>query len=402
MSFRHDACKAHAQQQTGCVMKSCSLTRFAAVAGTLSACASITDPAPISGDPWASDAPAAPPTADHPEPRACRACAFAPVGQIVGVPDASADAPADAPPNDAGIADAPADVAPDVSSRALFFDDFNRPSLDIAQHGWRVPTLDQGHSGGSYYYAIDGSWLRITGDTQAPGSSALLALTPMRNGTGTFELQRTTPLTEDHYTDLVFRYDTARTDGLFYRVRLHEYLEQGGMNRGEVAELAIFRIVRDDDQHGTLLDNRGYYWENPAIGPMGNPGPGSPDGVQSADVMGYVYPPGPLETTADDQCAPSVGHPSGLLPPGDPGCPTTPLPDRSVIDRFRVEVTAQGNVITFKVFGYKEGSAGERLLVADRIADNAPNAILGAGLWGVAHYMGTTHVDDFRLDTLDP
>jgi hypothetical protein len=384
-------------------MKPCSLVRSIFAASALSACASIADRAAIPDVTSPPDAGDDPPLAEAPDAIACRACALGPADDGKGVADAkpqpTSDASADALAGDAGFGD----VSPEASSRPLFFDDFNRPSLDVPQHGWRLPTLDQAHpDAGSYYYAIDGSWLRIAGDTQAPGSSALLALTPMRNGTGTFEQRRTTPLTQDHYTDLVFRYDTARTDGLFYRVRLHEYVEQGGMNRGEVAELALFRIVRDDDQHGTLLNNRGYYWENPSIGPMGNPGPGTPGGAQSPDLVGYFYPPGPLEPTIDDQCAPSVGHPSGLLPPGDPGCPTAPLPDRSVLDRFRVEVTAQGNVITFKVFGYKEGTSGERQLVADRIADTAPNAIVGPGLWGVAHYMGTTHVDDFRLDTLDP
>jgi hypothetical protein len=285
-----------------------------------------------------------------------------------------------------------------------FFDDFNRPSLDLFQHGWRLPTLDEDHpDAGSFLYAIESNWVRITGDTTAPGSSALLAFPRVQNGKGTFKQKRTTPLTGDHYTDLVLRYDPMQKDGHFYRVRLHEYDEQGGMSRGEVAELAIFRIVRADNQHGHLMNNRGYYWENPAIGDAGTP-TGNDAGVQSPDIVGYIYPPGPIQDSPDDQCHPSNGHPSGnpSLPPGDPGCPTVGLPDRTIIDAFRLEVQAQGNVITFKLYGYKQPAGAERLLLADKITDTAPDAITGSGLWGMAHFMGTSYMDDFKLDSFDP
>jgi hypothetical protein len=298
-----------------------------------------------------------------------------------------------------------------VTWNKTFSDDFNRATLDLHQHGWRMPSLDlQLEAAGlkpdasvSAFYAIEGNFLRVTGDTTAPGSSALLAYPKVANGKGQFKQRRTTPLNGDHYTDLVLRYDPTRPDGRFYRVRIHEYTEVGGLNRGEVVELAIFRIVRDDNQHGHLMNNRAPYWENPAIGDAGVP-PYNDAGVQSAEVVGFLSPPGPIVDSPDDQCFASVGHPSGLAqyPPSDPGCPTAQQPAPGVQDAYRLEVTAQDKKITFKLYGYKLPAGPEKLILADAITDNSPDAITTPGLWGVAHFAGISYMDDFRLESYDP
>jgi hypothetical protein len=285
-----------------------------------------------------------------------------------------------------------------------FSDNFNRAALEPTKNGWRLPSLDQSQpdASGSYFYAVDNSWLRVTGDTSAPGSSALLAYPKVQNGRGQFKQRRTTPLNGDHYTDLVLRYDPKSPDGRFYRVRVHEYNEQGGLNRGEVVELAIFRITRDDNQHGHMMNNRRPYWENPVLD--GGIPTYQDAGVQGPELVGYLYPPGPIIDSPDDQCFASNGHPTGLpqYPPGDPGCPTAQLAPVAQLDAYRLEVQAAGPKITFKLYGYKLPNGAEKLLLSDAVTDTAPDAISAAGLWGVAHFAGISYMDDFVLESQDP
>jgi hypothetical protein len=307
-----------------------------------------------------------------------------------------------------------------------FVDDFNRPVLDPHRRGWREPSLERTggpeNDGGNYFfYAIENGLLRITGDTQEEGASALLAYPKITNGTVQFKIRRASaptppadagadasadavaPLPFDHVTDVVLRYDPTRPDGAFYRVHVHEYEEQGGLNRGEIVELAIFRVTRAQNQHGRLMNNRAPYWQNPAVGPNGVPQQND-GGVQSVDLVGYRSPPGPIVETNDDGCVPSAGHPTGQsqYPPSDPGCPTTVPAARAQEDAYRVEVSAQDRRIIVKLFALKLPTGPERLILADVVTDNAPDAIVGSGLWGLAHFNGITYVDDFRLESTDP
>ncbi len=127
-----------------------------------------------------------------------------------------------------------------------FTDKFNRAKVQFDKFGWRRPLLVVEKP----MYDIQKGWLHITGDEGMPGSTGILAWPQVQNFHLEVTKKRQAVKTEEHYSDILLRMHPSGGTGQFYRVRIWE---EGSKDAG--IEIAIFKIMSPDDEHGFLLND---------------------------------------------------------------------------------------------------------------------------------------------------
>jgi len=127
-----------------------------------------------------------------------------------------------------------------------FKDDFNRAKVEYDKYGWRRPLLITDKP----MYDIQKGWLHITGEWGLPGSTGILAWPQVKNFHLEVTKRRETDTTDEHYSDVIVRMHPSGGTGQFYRVRIWE---ENAPDSG--IEIAIFKIMSPDDEHGYLLND---------------------------------------------------------------------------------------------------------------------------------------------------
>lgn|GEM_PF-4389326 len=251
-----------------------------------------------------------------------------------------------------------------------FTDDFNRAQLDLAQHYW-LAALDP-----LAIWSIQSNWAHVTHDLEIPGSSALMASIQVKNLHVEVTQRRAAVLfpggTDEqntHYSDVIVRMDPGNKKGRFYRIRFMEGWSGGDPDDYHSIQIAIFKIIDGNDQHGILLNDRTQRPSQP-----------------------------PYPTDAND--VPVLGDFD---------------PDRNLDFRIIIDVTTDGTTggprFNVKVV---DAANPSQLILAENWTDGlgvpdevgptsdplASTPITGAGLVGITQFSGETYFDDFTLQAL--
>lgn len=251
-----------------------------------------------------------------------------------------------------------------------FSDDFNRTALDLAQHYWLTP-LDP-----LAVWSIKSNWAHVQHDLRIPGSSALMASLQVKNLHLEVTQRRAAVLnptgTDEenaHYSDVIVRMEPGSNAGRFYRIRVFEGWSAGDPSAYQWLQIAIFKIIDPNDQHGILLNDR-------TQRPTGPP-----------------YP-------TDAQDVPNLGDFD---------------PDRNQDFRIVIDVTTDATTggPRFKV-KIVDAADPSQIILAENWTDGlgvpdevgpatdlaVSTPITRAGLVGITQFDGETYFDDFYLEAL--
>jgi hypothetical protein len=232
-------------------------------------------------------------------------------------------------------------------------DDFNRPTLGWAKDGWRTPLIEVTQDPQPQpLYSIDNGWLKVVGDYNRPGSTAILAWPLVSDSHVEVTKRRQADATVEHYCDVMLRVHPSGNIVSFIRVRIWEEAASANPSLGNGIEIAVFKITRPEDEHGVLIN----------------------DEIKSHEVGHTVCNPG----AAYGAC------------PYRQGVPRT--------ENLRIVVDVTGTKITARVYALSDLTTP---LLSSTATDDYGTPHLYAGAVGLTHFEGLSHFDDFLLRRVD-
>jgi hypothetical protein len=233
-----------------------------------------------------------------------------------------------------------------------FKDDFNRPALRWDADGWRAPLLETTPEQ-QPLYSIDNGWLKVIGDYNRPGSTAILAWPLLGDSHVEVTKRRQADAKVEHYCDVMLRVHPSGNIVSFIRVRVWEEASSPNPNQGDGIEIAIFKITRPDDEHGVLIN----------------------DEIKNHEVGHTV-------------CNPGGGYGA---------CPYRQGVSRS--ENLRLVVEVKQTKIFARVFALSNLTTP--LLTSTGTDDYGPPHLY-AGAVGLTHFEGLSYFDDFLVRRLNP